>query len=72
MGIRRIISVVYVEKQLLSGVRRRKRGGDGVKKFEVVATIRSVVYAPNRDEAMDHPDALSGDVVFTEVKEVEE
>ena len=43
-----------------------------MKKFEVVATIRSVVYAPNRDEAMDHPDALSGDVVFTEVKEVEE
>ena len=30
MGIRRIISMVYVEKQLLSGVRRRKRGGDGV------------------------------------------
>ena len=32
MGIRRIISMVYVEKQLLSGVRRRKRGGDGVNK----------------------------------------
>lgn len=46
------------------------RGGDGMKKFEVIATIRSIVYAPNRDEAMDHPDALSGDVHFTEVKEV--
>ena len=43
-----------------------------MKWFEVVATIHSVVYAPNRDEAMDHPDALSGDVRFTEVKEVEE
>jgi len=30
MGIRRIISMVYVEKQLLSGLRRGKRGGDGV------------------------------------------
>mgnify|MGYP003108515227 CR=1 FL=1 len=30
MGIRRVISMVYVEKQLLSGVRRRKRGGDGM------------------------------------------
>ena len=35
MGIRRIISMVYVEKQLLSGVRRRKRGGDGMKVFHL-------------------------------------
>ena len=41
-----------------------------MKKFEVIATIRSIVYAPNRDEAMGHPDALSGDVHLIEVKEV--